>query len=174
MRKKRVMVWIVALGLFALTVFQLVQNSSEKRSVGDAPYLLFQVSWFQVEMLNSVMQGSTAAGSTNALEELKNQAYSVSYSHDRLALAFGQERIPPLQSASAIVQYITRLQIGGDRPLKKEETQVLVTLSERLQKLYEAYGALVSENGQVIKSQKDKIIQIDAEMAELLKQKMLQ
>ncbi len=162
--------------LFAVTVFQLVHiKGGTPAKSEDARSLLYQVSLFQVELLSNFLQGAVRSGKTGGhLDALRNAAFSVSYTHERLALAHGEGRVPPLESAAAIMQYVTGLQIGGERSFKKEEAAAVKAASDRMLRIYETYGLLLTKNGEVAASQAKRLKELDQELAAYIKQQLLQ
>ncbi|TBL81872.1 S-adenosylmethionine decarboxylase [Paenibacillus thalictri] len=164
----------ILIGLFAVwTVVQVAgafHGTSEK---GDPGKLLYQVSLFQMELLGSYLHDTDkTAAAAGSLNELKQVLYSASFTHEHLVMAYGEDQLTPLQSLGQLQQYLIRLQIGGQRPLKPDESQTLLEVNKQYNELFDAYGKLFSSGGSVIGSQNDRLVKADKAISELLKKKL--
>lgn len=169
--------WIVwpLLGLLVfMPVYQLSGLLHAKESRQDAAHLLYQVSLFQMELFNSYLQDPAALQDTSRLNVLKQAAYSASYAHEKLVMAMGEDQLTSLRSLPRLMQYILRLQIGGNRPLKPEEIGTLREAGEYSRQMYDVYSHLLSSGDAVYSSQNNELKKLDREMDELLGKKLLQ
>ncbi len=140
----------------------------------DAVRMLYQVSLFQVELLNDLLNEAGRDERTGQLDALKQAVYSAGYTHERLMMAVGEDRLTPLNSVSGLLQWIIRLRIGGDRQIKPEEADVLRQAGEQFKPLYEIYGGLMSSGGKIISSQNRKLAQADRNVYDLLRKQLMQ
>ncbi|MFH5182209.1 S-adenosylmethionine decarboxylase [Paenibacillus sp. TAB 01] len=154
----------------AFQIYEMTAGHAEKE---DAGKLLYQVSMFQMELLSSFMQ-DVGKKDTGSLNELRQAVYTANFTHDHLVMAYGDDRLTPLNGLSQLMQYVIRLQIGGNRPLKPDESQTLVQVSELFAEMYDAYGQLLSSSNKIVSSQNDRLLEADKAMQELLRKKLLQ
>src|SRR4051794_13206781 len=113
---------VMIMGLVLIWPFyQLYDTFHSRAGKQDVVYLLYQVSLFQMELLNSVIGDGTNYRDTNQLNVLKQAAYAANYSHEHLVIAVEPDSLAELQSIPQLMQYILRLQIGGNRLLKPDE-----------------------------------------------------
>lgn len=177
MRRSRMrgsIVWIalaIAAGALFYQLYGLVHANTGGR---DATRLLYQVSLFQMELLNSSLNAAGSAQNTDQLDLVKQTVYAANYAHERLVLALGEERLNDLSSLTQLMQYILRLQVGGQRALKPDEQQTLQDAGKLCSQMYEAYGKLLTSSDAVVSSQSAKLAKLDGEMSSLLKKKLLQ
>lgn len=171
--RKTVLV-LIALFILIWPFYQLYGLLAGHRSSNNAVYLLFQVSQFQTELLNSYLQEAPRLNNTDQLNALKQAAYSVNYSHERLVMAMDEGDVARLNSVTRLMRYILRLQIGGQRPLKAEEKETLAALSAKFKDVYEAYGKLITPAGKAVSAQNDKLNKADDAAARVLAQKLLE
>lgn len=164
------LILIILLCLWPLSqLFHFFQGKANEK---DAGYLLYQVSLFQMELLNSYLQDPGRIEQTTQLDPLKQALYSATYSHERLVAAFGEKHIPSLRSLSELMQAILRMQIGGQRTLKKEETGALQEAAKLYGVIYENYQKLVSSSGSPISSNGKALAEADDQLAKLLEKKL--
>lgn len=168
-----IIVMIIALmaGVSLYQLLHLLYDGGDKR---DASHLLYQVSLFQMELLNSFLDDAAHATSTGQLNGLKQAVYSAGYAHERLVLAFGEKRLSPLNSVSQLMQFILRLQIGGEREIRPGETETMQQASEMFKRLYEAYGTLVTSGGSIVSSQNEVMQEVDEELTQYIQEKLLE
>ncbi|AEI44994.1 hypothetical protein [Paenibacillus mucilaginosus] len=155
---------------------QCSQGVTDERG-GRAPQeraekLLYQVSLFQMERLNSYLLESAKIRDTAELDALRQAVYSAQFTHEHLAQAYREGEVAPLPSLQALMQYLLRLQVGGSRPLKAEEQQTLAEAGNLYSDIYTAYSELVSESGGVSGSGSGRMTEADEELAKLLKKKL--
>ncbi len=149
-----------------------VAELSEREKAGEpADKMLYQVAYFQMELLGSHLAESARARDTDQLNALRQAVYSASYTHEHLVKVYGKERLARLESLSGLLQYLLRLQVGGTRPLKAEEQAMLAEASKRYAGLFEAYGKLMNDGGRVIGSQNSALKAADTAFAALLDRK---
>lgn len=141
-------------------------------SEGDARTLLYQVSEFHIELLDSLLHEAGNAKTSGDLEPLKQAMYTATYTHERFAAAFGTDRVSSLESLNELMQFMLRLQLGGSRPLKEGETKALQEASTIFDGIAESYGKLLSSGGDVLSSQNDKIAEADGKMTKMLKKQL--
>lgn len=137
-------------------------------------YMLYQVSLFQIELLNSYLSEASQSKSSRELDALKQILYSTSFTHERLALALDEDQLSSLSSISQLMQLVVRLQIGGERPLKSEEIKILQEAAMEFRGIYAAYEKLMSSRGSIITSQNELLEKHDKELAERIRKKLLQ
>jgi len=169
--------WIVGSALCIMLMVSLFQLLAAMRSPdgGDrAVRLLYQVSRFQMELLNSSLANAAVFQQTDQLNEVKQAAYSAHYAHERLVLALGERRLANLEGLTQLMQYILRLQIGGQRALRADELSTLQEAGKLFAQMYETYGKLFTSGGAIASSQNSRLVKLDKELAELLRNKQLQ
>ncbi|MEB3100401.1 hypothetical protein [Ferviditalea candida] len=166
-----VLVLLMFAGLFVYQIYDLFGAESQS---GDAKRLLYQVCLFQMEILNSLLNDAARLQNTDQLNDLKQAVYSANYAHERLVQAFGENHLTTLNSIPQMLQYIIRLQIGGDRALSKDEADTLRQAGEQFSEMYAVYGKLLSSGGSVFSSQNDKLKSIDQNIYRLLHGKLLE
>jgi hypothetical protein len=149
----------------------MMSSHSERQ---DAGKLLYQVSLFQMELLGSFLHDLDQMQGTEGLDLLRQAIYTANFTHEHLVLAYGEEELTPLSGLTQLMQYVVRLQIGGQRPLKAEEAQTLDQVRKHYDDLYDAYGKLMSPDHEIISSQNDRLLKTDKAMTELLRKKLLQ
>jgi hypothetical protein len=172
--KRKWMLYMLLLFLLAWPMYQiygLMHGYSEKQ---DAGKLLYQVSLFQMELLGSFLQNIDKTKDTEGLNSLRQAIYTANFTHEHLVLAYGDKELTPLKGLPQLMQYVLRLQIGGQRALKSEEAQTLLEIRKLFSDLYEAYVKLLSPSYTIIGSQNVALIKADKAINELLLKKMQQ
>jgi hypothetical protein len=160
------------LGWTLNSVYQVVHSSEGKQN---DPHLLYQIVVFQIEMLNSTLVDIPNLKSTQQLTVLKQMAYSVNYTHERFLISLGAKKAVELNSLKRMMDYILRLQIGGDRLLKPEEIQIFVDTSMLYKQLYEEYAKLMLDHtSEIAASQNTKIHKVDEDISDIFSRKLLQ
>ena len=167
-------VWLVLIFVTGVSIYQIYDLKQSHSVSNDATRLLYQVSLFQMELLYSHLNEAGRWQTTSQLNALKQAVYSASYTHERLMLALGKSDLSVLDSLTQLMQYIMRLQIGGERELTPEEQKTFQDMKERFKGLYEDYGKLLAPDETLIPSQYEKLLRLDAELAKLLRKKQLQ
>lgn len=166
-------VWtLLALFMLVMPVWQLMDWKEAKRSSGETVRLLFEVASFQMEVLGSAMNETGQVKTTGQLNEWKRTIYAADYTHERLVQAVGGDRLPMLHSADALLQWIMRLQIAGDRPLRGEEIELMKEVSKRFRPMIEAYGKLMGTDGSLNGTRSGELGKADQELAEYIRKKM--
>lgn len=159
---------ITAILIMALwTVVQLFGTLRQDETSKDARILLYEASLFQAELLSGFASEGRKLTTTEQLNGLKQAAYSVEYTHGKLVEAWGKA-IPELASVSRLMEWIVRMQIGGDRALKPDERELLNAVAPHFQQLYDAYALLLTEDGNVVGTHVDEMKNADGEIARLL------
>ncbi|MEX2461245.1 MAG: hypothetical protein WD469_08090 [Paenibacillaceae bacterium] len=154
------------------SVYQVIQKSDEQKSDS---HLLYQVTLFQIEMLNNVLADSPHFKSPGELTPLKQAAYAVDYTHERFLIALGSNKAVELFSMKRLMDYILRLQMGGERSLKPDEIQVLVDAGLLFIQLHEEFAKLMANNHiEIIPSQNVKVHKVDQDLVKLFSRKLLQ
>jgi hypothetical protein len=177
MRKRqagKISVYVLVLVLLVWPVFQVYELFHSKLDHTDATHLLYQVTLFQMELLSSYLQQSGTLQDSGGLDALKQALYSANYSHERLSLAVGSDRLALLSSMNQLMQYVLRLQVGGNRPLKVEEKQVLQDAAAQFKDIYEIYQKLMSSGGSIIFSQHEKLVKKDGVLSDMIRKKLLE
>jgi hypothetical protein len=152
--------------------FHLFQSTDAQQS---GPHLLHQVVKFQFELLGSSFTEIVNLKSTQELNALKQAAYSVDYTHERFLLSLGSDKAVALHSMTRLMDYILRLQMGGDRLLKPEEIQVFQDAGKLIKQLSQEYAKLMaSYEDRIISSENNKVIKTDQGIVQLISKKLLQ
>jgi hypothetical protein len=160
------------LGWTLNSVYQVVHSPEQKQNDS---HLLYQIVVFEIEMLNSTLTDLPNWNNTQQLTVLKQMAYAVDYTQERFLISLGAGKLVELNSLKRLMDYIQRLQIGGDRLLKTEEIQVLADTSLLFKQLYEEYIKLMLTNESGIKaSQNAKIHKVDQVITDIFSRKLLQ
>ncbi|TDF97616.1 S-adenosylmethionine decarboxylase [Paenibacillus piri] len=173
-RKKKLYIYVLLLFLVVWPVYQIVGmlgGHAEKQNAGK---LLYQVSMFQMELLGSFLNDVNQMQGTGGLDLLRQAVYTANFTHEHLVLAFGEDRLTPLNGLTQLMQYVVRLQIGGQRPLKADEAQTLEQIRKQYADMFDAYGKLMSPSYSIVSAQNDKLMKADKAMTELLRKKLLQ
>ncbi|MDF2927610.1 MAG: S-adenosylmethionine decarboxylase proenzyme [Paenibacillaceae bacterium] len=155
--------------IFIMPVWQLMDWKEAKQDKAQTLVLLYEVASFQTELLGSTVSEGQSVASAGALNEWKRAAYSAIFAHERLARAAGNGLPEKLDSLDAMLQWILRIQIAGERPLRKEETELLKDIAGEFPPLVEAYSMLIDSQGDVNRSGNDKMKKIDARLAEMIR-----
>jgi hypothetical protein len=167
-------IMILLICMAGLMVYQLYSAIKPVSHQQDPAMMLHQVSVFQLELLNSFLAEASVARSADDLNSLKQAVYSAQYTHEKLILAVGEQKLSKLSSVSDLMQYILRLQIGGDRPLDEQEIIVFQEVHESFKQLYNTYKTLFSAKGEIITSQKQKLEELDLMVSDNFKNKGLE
>ncbi|GIP31342.1 hypothetical protein [Paenibacillus sp. J2TS4] len=166
---------LLVIFLLIWPIYQIYGMLQPSRTKHDATFLLYQVSLFQLELLSNLLGEAEKAAHTGQLNALRQAAYSVNYTHERLVLAVGEDRLSELSSIPQLLQYIMRLQLGGERQLKTEERDTLTEIRNGYKSIYDDYTKLMAASGTtVIASQNEKVVKIDQELTDMLRKKLLQ
>lgn len=159
--------------LFAvMPLWQLADWRSTKREKEEAVVLLYQVALFQMEMMGSSISQKSAPSGTAELEEWKRAVFSAAYAHERLSTAVHGGVPAKLEGLESLMQWITRVQVGGARPLVKEEAELLRQAGPLCSKLVAAYGKLMNGGSSVSETVSSDLKKTDAELAEAVKKKL--
>jgi hypothetical protein len=145
------------------------QGSNEKQ---DAGKLLYQVSLFQMEILGGFLYNIDKMKDTESLNPLQQAIYTATYTHAQLVLAFGAKDLAPLPGLSELMQYMLRLQVGGQRPLKSDEVQALVEVRKQFSMMFDAYSKLLTSYNDINPSQSLLLAKSDKAIMDLLRKKM--
>jgi hypothetical protein len=160
------------LGWSLNSVYHVVNSHVGKPSDS---HLLYQIAVFQIEMLNSTLLDIPNIKSTQQLTILKQMAYAVDYTHERFLISLGTNKVTELSSLKRMMDYILRLQIGGDRTLKLEEIQIFIDTSLLYKQLYENYAKLMPDGeGGIVASENTKIHKADIAITNIFSRKLLQ
>ncbi|WP_028547658.1 hypothetical protein [Paenibacillus sp. UNC451MF] len=173
-RKRKWVMYVILAFLIVWPVYQIIGMVSEHSEKQDAGKLLYQVSLFQMELLSSYLHDTDKVKDTESLNPLRQAVYTANFTHQHLVLAFGENSLTPLESLSQLMQFVIRLQIGGQRPIKSDEVQALLEVRKQFDDLYDAYGKLLSSRGDIIASQNQRLQKDDKAMTDLLRKKLLQ
>lgn len=173
-RFKHVLIWAVLLLFVVWPLYQLVDLVQSRSRTENTTRLLYRVSLFQIEMLSHSLNKAAAASGTRQLEALEPVLYSADYAHEHLVMALGSNRLATLDSPKEMMQYFTRLQLGGDRPLQERETQLIRKAAEKWEQMLMAYDGLLTERGRVNAAQNEKLENLDKELNGLLKNALLE
>jgi hypothetical protein len=169
MRKmsRRMRSWIgyaAILCLASCSVSQLMNQVESPKDRIDVKHLLFDVSLYQIELLNQSLHHHKQLHHTPSLSALHQLLYTVAFTHDKVVLAYGEDYISRMTCIQAFMQLIHRWQLSGERPLLTIEISALEDFAIQFQHIYETYRNLLSSEGKVIVSQNEKWTQMDAEL----------
>ncbi len=154
-------------------IYQITVLLQSNKHAGDATKLLYQVSAFQMELLNSFLSEAEKSSGTDQLNSLKEAVYSADFTHQRLVLAVGDNKLTPLKSLNELLQYIMRLQIGGNRTLQPGEIKVFQDSVKQFEQMYQIYNDLFSDGGRVYSLQNDKLKKFDDQLYSMLHGQLL-
>jgi len=167
-RGPRLLLWTVVGAMALVTLVQWIAAFGRGgETLADAKRMLYEASLFQVELLAGHASEASRASTTGELDGLKQSAYSVEFTHGRLAQAAG-DGVPELRSASALVELLVRFQIGGERRLKPEEAERLAAASPFITELYDGYAALFGEDGRLDAAAAERIRAADERILNIL------
>ncbi|GIO34726.1 MULTISPECIES: S-adenosylmethionine decarboxylase [Paenibacillus] len=159
---------VVLVGLLVIQGYRMLRPQTEH---ADAGRMLYEVSLFQMQVLNTSLLDAADSGDTNGLNALKLAAYSAAFTHDRLANALGRNNLYAFPALGGLVDAITSWQIGGNRPLREEEKELLREYGGLFSGALQSYQQLLSESGHVISSKNDELKKTGKQLAELVKGK---
>jgi hypothetical protein len=178
MRKRiarKALIYGIVLFLVTWPVYQVINMLGSHKEDHNATHLLYQVSLFQFELLNSYLGEAGKIKDTAELNVIKQALYSAGYTHERLVLAVGGNKyLTSLNSHTQLMQYIQRLQIGGERQLRSEEIQILQESANQYKTIYQVYEKIMASNGDILSSQNAKLTELDSALTTLIRKKMLQ
>jgi len=175
-RKRTLRKFIAALALAVLIVWPVYNIYGYLQPQGraaDAARLLYQVALFQMELLNNSLAESSKARTASGLNSLRLAAYSANFAHERLVLAYGEDRLAKLHSVEKLLQYVLRVQIGGERAVRAEEQETLAMASEQFAAIYEVYGKLLHSSGKPSSSADGELRKLDKQLSELLEKRLM-
>ncbi|WP_282941253.1 S-adenosylmethionine decarboxylase [Paenibacillus sp. RC67] len=173
-RKRKWVMYVIFVFLIVWPVYQIIGMVSAHSEKQDAGKLLYQVSLFQMELLSSYLHDIEKVKDTEALNPLRQAVYTANFTHQHLVLAYGEDVLTPLEGLSQLMQFVLRLQIGGQRPLKGDEIQALMEVRKQFDDLYDAYGKLLSSKSDIVASQNQRLQKDDKSMTDLLRKKLIQ
>lgn len=174
--KRKVKKWFLSsllILVLGLPLYQLMGMLDQRKDPQEATRLLYQVSLFQYELLQSHVRAASLTTDTTQLELLQQSAYSVQYTHQRLSLAMDGE-LTELKGVDEMMEYILRLQIGGSRMLDQEELTIFDQAAPIVQEAYEAYKSLLTQRSELVTSSHRALQQADVSLYELFHQKLLE
>jgi hypothetical protein len=173
-QKRRLVLYICILFLVGWPIFQLYGMFQGHNIKQDAGKMLYQVSLFQMELLSSFLQNIDKMKDTESLNSLRQATYTANFTHTHLVLAYGDKELAELPGLSELMQYMLRLQVGGQRPLRSDEVQTLFEVRKQFAGLFDAYGRLLSSRNEIDQSQNISMTKADKAISELLRKKMQQ
>lgn len=168
-RAGRIFIWTIPLLLAVLGAYQLVDLYAGKAAHENASRMLFEAANFQIEMMSRFMSEAKGVRTSGQLNSLKNAVYSAAYVHDRFANSFPAGQIDRLESLDELLQYVLHLQIGGDRPLKEEEREIMLEAEPLLAELAEVYAGLMTEQGKLNRYERGLLRDLDDRLLHVLK-----
>lgn len=134
----------------------------------DAGQMLFEVVHFQMEILNSSLMDVIHMDTTEQLNGLKLAAYSAHFGHERMVKTFGENDLNRLPAIEELVNKITSWQIGGERPLRQNERDILVEYSTSFADLLPIYSLLVDGSHHIVKNQANQLDQLGQKLDKLI------
>ncbi|MGF7047172.1 hypothetical protein J2T13_001674 [Paenibacillus sp. DS2015] len=157
---KDILFLCVLMVLVACIVYEGYRMMRPSVKQEDAGKMLFEVTHFQMEVLNTSLMEALQASHTEDLNALKLAAYSAHYSHERMVRAYGTDNLQSLSALRKLLDMITQWQIGGNRPLTDNEHELLTKYSTIFAELLPGYTLLLDNNNRIVASQADHIKQI--------------
>ncbi|AJS57493.1 hypothetical protein [Paenibacillus sp. IHBB 10380] len=158
----------VLIVLVAFVVYEGYRMVRPTATQEDAGKMLFEVTYFQMEVLNTSLMDALQVSYTEDLNALKLAAYSAHYSHERMVRTYGKGHLQSLSALEQLLDRITKWQIGGNRPLTDSERDLLTQYSTNFAELLPVYSLLLDHNDRIASSQADHIKQIDENLDSLL------
>ncbi|WP_042227326.1 hypothetical protein [Paenibacillus popilliae] len=162
---------VLAVLLFLLVLWPAMQlyGMLKPSSAGSDPLsMLYEVAQFQISLWQGTMQEAKRYESTAPLNKVKLVAYSAGYAHERLVRAVGGDRLAPLPGLRRFVEFITVLQISGDRLLTDLEQKVLEQAAAIAAQLSDSYAGLFHSSGKIIGSRNEALQAADQRLDETL------
>ncbi|MEC0372347.1 hypothetical protein [Paenibacillus chibensis] len=164
---------LLFLGLIVLLLivlaYQAYRMMRPQSGHADAEQMLYEVSVFQIQVLNTSLLDAAHMNNTGELNALKLAAYSAAYTHERLVKSLGMNKLYSFPAIDGLIDLITTWQIGGNRPLSDAEKELIGKYSELFSNVVLPYQQLLSENGKVIASQDDQLEKTGKQLADLVK-----
>ncbi|MEC0241602.1 hypothetical protein P4H66_17425 [Paenibacillus dokdonensis] len=157
--------------LLTILVYQGYRMMRPQAGHADAEKMLYEVSLFQMQVLNTSLMDASDSENTSQLNALKLAAYSAAFAHDRLVNSLGKDKVYSFSAIGDLVDALTTWQIGGNRPLSEVERELLVKYSELFSGAVSSYQQLLSESGHVISSKNDELEKTGKQLATLIKGK---
>ncbi|NHN30121.1 S-adenosylmethionine decarboxylase [Paenibacillus agricola] len=170
--KRKVIGSMLLIALIAWIGYQIHGMGQDAVEKQDAGKLLYQVSLFQMEILGGYLYNMDKVKDTESLNPLQQAIYTATYTHGQLVLAYGTKDLAPLPGLSELMQFMLRLQVGGQRPLKSDEVQTLMEVRKQFSILFDAYSKLLSSYDEMNSSQNASMAKADKAIMELLRKKM--
>lgn len=162
--------WLILLILLLLPVYRLMDGGRGKEPDPQAAYYLFQVSCLQMETLaGRLAQG----GEEKNLDSLKEAAYALQFTHDRLKRLYAGQNMVSLDSLPEMMAYFTGLELGEDKEAESARG-VFPELGNRYAEMAEAYGKLLTTSGRVVSSGNEKVKELDRSLVDWLKTQEIQ
>ncbi|WP_240463707.1 S-adenosylmethionine decarboxylase [Paenibacillus apiarius] len=126
--------------------------------------MLYEVAHFQMNLLNGAMQEAKRYDTATPLNKVKLIAYSTVYTHERLVKAVGAKKLASLSGLNRFVEFVTVLQMSGERQLTDTEQEILGNAADHIATMYESYGHLVNSSGQIISSKNDELHEAEQQL----------
>ncbi|WP_237728565.1 S-adenosylmethionine decarboxylase [Paenibacillus sp. OSY-SE] len=146
--------------LFILLIwpaYQLYGLLQPHSSTENPMIMLYEVAHFQMNLLNGSMQEAKRYDTATPLNKVKLVAYSTVYTHERLVKAVGAKKLTSLAGLSRFVEFVTVLQMSGERQLTDTEKEILGNAADHIATMYESYAHLFNASGQIISSKNDEL-----------------
>lgn len=176
MRTQRSGKWFIRVTLVILVgwpLYQLYSLIDARMDREDAAKLIYQISVFQMDLLHKAAADSERVQTTDQLNGLRQAIYTADFTHQRLVLAFGKDKITGLDCLSDWMNLLLRLQVSGSRELRKSERETIRELSEKFEQMYEAYGELLASDGRVVGSKNGDLKKLDHSISELCRKRLM-
>ncbi|OPA80326.1 hypothetical protein BVG16_06220 [Paenibacillus selenitireducens] len=170
--KGKLFIFVLLFLLIVWPSYQLYQVFGGSDHREDAGRMLYEVALFQMGLVQSSLTEVASMSNTGQLDAVKLAVYSANYTHDRLVLAYGKDKLKPLDAFNKMLEFITSAQIAGYRPLHAEEKQMLQEVKKLFGELYEAYAQLITSNGHVISSEAVIVSKANDSMMKVLEQQL--
>lgn len=165
-----ILIVLLMLGWTLNSVYHVIQSPSKQPSNA---HLIYQIALLHIEVLNNKLADSPKNSSD--LTPFKQAAYAVDYTYERFIIALGSSKADELLGLKRMTDYILRLQMGSDRPLKSDEIQAFVDAAILYKQLYDEFAKLmINENNGIVSSHNAKVHKLDQEIVELFSRKLLQ
>ncbi|WP_152391696.1 hypothetical protein [Paenibacillus guangzhouensis] len=167
--------WFIVVMILLVIVwpsYQIYKLMGGNVAKEDAGRMLYEVAAFQMGLVQNALNEASTMKNASQLDAVKLAIYSANYTHDRLVKAYDNDHLKRLASLNKLLEFITSVQIAGDRSLHEEEKRILQEVQRRYGEFYEAYEQLVTGSGQLVSSEAVIVSEADEAMQELLEKQM--
>ncbi|WP_052339447.1 hypothetical protein [Gorillibacterium massiliense] len=171
MRRRRfpILLWLIVLFMAAGTIYQTVDWYRAKTDKPEAERYLYQICLFQMQALASALQQPPEGAPE--MESLKRLVYIARFSHEKLVLTYGEDRVDTLDSLQELLSYLMGAQISGVPESESGfagDTNKWREMATLYKEISEHYAKLITTGGEVVTTQNDALAKLDREAMKLL------